>query len=251
MDMESQRERQIRHLQEQRERMNRQFDRQQERINAQFRHRRERMQERLSQKREEIIAGALELLNEDGINELSLRKLARKLNIQAPALYWYFKNKENLIDHLAEEILAQKFKDLKACPPGEDWKEWFMTTCTTLRNAMLDYRDGARVVAGAHLYPAITLLRIFETSLESLTNAGIPLQTARLITGTAVHFTFGNAIEVQSSPSKEEVEEFKASEFLKDYPLFTKAQKTQPVKENGLDWYQDAIEIIMNGYQAA
>lgn len=251
MDIESQRERQLRHIQEQRERLNRQLDRQQERINAQFNRRRERMQQRLSQKKEEIINGALELLNEEGINELSLRKLARKLNIQAPAIYWYFESKENLIDHMAEEILARRFTDLQPCEPGADWKEWFLTTCTTLRSAMLEHRDGARVVAGAHLYPAVTLLDIFETSLKSLTDNGVPLQTARVLTGTAIHFTFGNAIEVQSSPTKEQVEELKVREFLKDYPLFAQAQKTQPLKEKAYDWYEDAIKIIMNGYQSS
>ncbi|HDU3788380.1 TPA: tetracycline resistance transcriptional repressor TetR(D), partial [Klebsiella pneumoniae subsp. pneumoniae] len=55
--------------------------------------------------RESVIDAALELLNETGIDGLTTRKLAQKLGIEQPTLYWHVKNKRALLDALAVEIL--------------------------------------------------------------------------------------------------------------------------------------------------
>ncbi|ELN4727202.1 tetracycline resistance transcriptional repressor TetR(D), partial [Escherichia coli] len=57
--------------------------------------------------RESVIDAALELLNETGIDGLTTRKLAQKLGIEQPTLYWHVKNKRALLDALAVEILAR------------------------------------------------------------------------------------------------------------------------------------------------
>ncbi|EOF7599124.1 tetracycline resistance transcriptional repressor TetR(D), partial [Klebsiella pneumoniae] len=53
--------------------------------------------------RESVIDAALELLNETGIDGLTTRKLAQKLGIEQPTLYWHVKNKRALLDALAVE----------------------------------------------------------------------------------------------------------------------------------------------------
>ena len=53
-----------------------------------------------------VIAAALELLNEVGMDSLTTRKLAERLKVQQPALYWHFQNKRALLDALAEAMLA-------------------------------------------------------------------------------------------------------------------------------------------------
>ena len=168
--------------------------------------------------RQRIIAAALELLNEEGLNELTLRKLAAKVNLKAPALYWYFKNKDELVDHMAEAILAREFAELTPRTDDEPWQEWLVATCKQLRQAMLRYRDGARIVAGAHLWPAVTLARLLETTSASLMSAGMSHEDVELIAGTAIHFTFGRVIEEQSSPSREELRTMNIDDIALTYP---------------------------------
>jgi len=55
-----------------------------------------------------VIAAALELLNEVGMDSLTTRKLAERLKVQQPALYWHFQNKRALLDALAEAMLAER-----------------------------------------------------------------------------------------------------------------------------------------------
>ena len=48
--------------------------------------------------RAQIVDEALKLLNEVGIDALSTRLLADRLNVRQPALYWHFKSKRALIE---------------------------------------------------------------------------------------------------------------------------------------------------------
>ena len=56
--------------------------------------------------REAVIRTALELLNDVGMEGLTTRRLAERLGVQQPALYWHFKNKRALLDALAEAMLT-------------------------------------------------------------------------------------------------------------------------------------------------
>ncbi len=55
-----------------------------------------------------VINSALELLNEVGIEGLTTRKLAQKLGVEQPTLYWHVKNKRALLDALAIEMLDRR-----------------------------------------------------------------------------------------------------------------------------------------------
>ncbi len=57
--------------------------------------------------RETVIQAALELLNEVGVDNLTTRKLAERLKVQQPALYWHFRNKRALLDALSEAMLEK------------------------------------------------------------------------------------------------------------------------------------------------
>lgn len=177
---------------------------------------------RMSPKQEAIVAAALEQLSAKGLSELSLREIAKTAHMQAPALYWHFKNKEVLVDYMAEAILQKEFKDLHPRADDQPWQEWLLNHMLRLRRAMLAYPDGARVVAGAHPYPAVTLGKMFETTLASLVSAGVDLEKAGGVSIAATTYTFGYVIEEQASPSPEELKNFDFSMFGDASPLVAK-----------------------------
>lgn len=225
-------------LDQQRYRMEERFTRTRQRIMADEGHPNDDQQR--------IITAALALLDEVGFNDLSLRKLATRLNRKAPALYWHFESKEALIDYMAEAILRAEFQDVTPRQDDEPWQDWLVHTCSRLRNAMRTHRDGARVVAGAHLYPAITLMRLFEVSMQSLMSAGVEMQRANLVITTAIHFVFGNVIEEQSSPSLEAVEQMDFQAISEHYPLFAKSiEQTLEAAKHGYDEFEDAVRLIV------
>ena len=180
--------------------INAQFEKHRAQINQRFDRQRERAEKIINSRQTDIIKAALELLNEKGLNELSLRDIAKKLHLQASALYWYFESKEALIDYMAEAILSKEFDEIAPRTDDQTWQAWLINLCKRLREAMLAYPDGGRVVTGAHLYPAVTLAKIFEVSMATLTEAGLEQDYTETVILTAVHFTFGRVIEEQSGP---------------------------------------------------
>lgn len=55
---------------------------------------------------EAVIKVALEILDNEGLDGITLRGLAAKLSVQAPALYRYFEDKQDIIDDMAQAILS-------------------------------------------------------------------------------------------------------------------------------------------------
>jgi TetR/AcrR family tetracycline transcriptional repressor len=215
---------------------------------------RERLTKRYGEANEgqqRIIEAALELLKRDGLNNLSLRKLAGTVDMQAPALYWYFKNKEVLIDFMAEAILQKEFIDLQPRQDGETWQDWLMKCMQRLRKSMLAYPDGGRVVAGAHIYPAVTLGKIYESVLESLHSDGIDLQTARRVLMTSITYTFGFVIEEQSAPTPEEVDMLGLDTYMSPYPHIVQAMQEAHDNYKSFDEdYVAGLQYVIKGSTA-
>jgi TetR/AcrR family tetracycline transcriptional repressor len=248
---EDRRTRQVARLEETRRRSEERLKAQQRRINERFARARQRVMASESDPSEDqrrIIAAALELLDEVGLNELSLRKLATKLDLKAPALYWHFKNKGVLIDYMAEAILQTEFKYIKSRPDNVPWQDWLVDICKRLRQAMNSRRDGARIVAGAHLYPAVTLIRIYEATQESLISAGLEPRKADLVTTTAIHLTFGRVIEEQSSPGPEDLGKEDIKWLQKEFPRVSDSVK-RTIEDNrhGYDEFEESLRLFI-GY---
>lgn len=151
-----------------------------------------------NERQKEIIDAALELLNEKGYSELSLRDIAKKLGMQAPAIYWHFKNKAMLVNYMAEYIVHKKMGNFNPRGRDQSWQDWLIYHITLFREAMLSYPDGGRVVADAHLFPNGTLAKFMEESFASLRSAGMELRTARSVMLTVIRYTFGCVIEEQA-----------------------------------------------------
>jgi len=239
-------------LEEKRRLMNKRLDEQRARINARFDQKQAQLNGELNTKQEQIIAAALELLDEGGLNNLSLRDIAKRINIQAPAIYWHFKSKDILIDYMAEAILQKAFSNLTLRRDDESWQDWLVDQMNRLRTAMLSYPDGARIVAGAHLYPAVTLGKLFEAAFSSLTSAGIENRTARHILFTCTSFAFGCVIEEQSSPTIEEAAAFNTSELSEQFPnMMQSVREAYANGHNAKEDFMAGIDLIIRGSEAA
>jgi len=128
--------------------------------------------------RDEVVRTALKLLNEVGIDGLSTRRLAAELGVQSPALYWHFKNKRELLDLMAEQMQAEVLPPDRR--PTDDWSVWLAADARAKRQALLAYRDGARVHHGT--VPTASELPAIESQVRALCDAGFtPLDALRLM----------------------------------------------------------------------
>lgn len=84
-----------------------------------------------------IVAGGLEILARYGLADLTMRRLAEELGVQAGALYYHVPNKQQLLAALADELLR---------PVGaDDLRVW----ADEYRATLLSCRDGAELVASS------------------------------------------------------------------------------------------------------
>jgi TetR/AcrR family tetracycline transcriptional repressor len=117
---------------------------------------------------ETIVREAIALLNRDGLEKLSMRTLAGALGIKAPALYWHIKNKQDLIDQIAEAISAEM---LTSCGLGNAQKYLF-EFAHVYRQKLLEVRDG--VVIFINSYPSTPArCETIKNTMISLLHIGV------------------------------------------------------------------------------
>ncbi|CAM5248852.1 TetR/AcrR family transcriptional regulator OS=Streptomyces tendae OX=1932 GN=GUR47_16425 PE=4 SV=1 [Streptomyces tendae] len=98
---------------------------------------------------------ALRLLNEVGLDGLTLRAIAKELDVKAPALYWHFKDKQALLDEMATEMYRRMVAG-RRLDPADTWRERLRKANRGLRDALLGYRDGAKVYSGSRFTGLVT-----------------------------------------------------------------------------------------------
>lgn len=143
------------------------------------------------------VATALELLDESGLDALTMRRLATALDVQAGALYRYFATKQDLLTAMAERMLAG-VAAVPASAPGGDWGEQLTGLAGALRGALLSYRDGARVFAGTYATGA-SVLGFADTVVGVLRGAGFGDEEAARALLAVANFTVGHTLEEQAA----------------------------------------------------
>ncbi|MBY9080439.1 TetR/AcrR family transcriptional regulator C-terminal domain-containing protein [Paenibacillus sp. HN-1] len=83
-----------------------------------------------------ILETSWELLGEDDIEKFSMRRLADRLGIQAPSLYWYFKSKQKLYYRLANHVSKVIMEEFHS---EGDWKEQLTGLAVTVRSVLSRY----------------------------------------------------------------------------------------------------------------
>lgn len=147
--------------------------------------------------RAQVVDTALRLLDETGLDGLTLRRIATELDVKAPALYWHFANKQALLDEMATEMLRRITASVEPPGPDADWRTWTTATCTALRRALLGHRDGAKVFSGTRLTDT-GHATWQEAQLRAYTRDGFTLPGAVQAYFTAYSFTIGFVIEEQA-----------------------------------------------------
>ncbi|MDC0710594.1 TetR/AcrR family transcriptional regulator C-terminal domain-containing protein [Stigmatella sp. ncwal1] len=148
----------------------------------------------MSIQREQVVRAALELLDDAGVEGLTMRKLAQKLNIQAPSLYWHFANKHALLEGMADALLESVARTVK---PQAPWEEVLTTVANEMRHALGARRDGARVFAGTYIVTE-NVLRVSEAMMGALRAAGASHRTASWGSFSILYYVLGFAMEEQA-----------------------------------------------------
>ena len=144
---------------------------------------------------DDVIAAAFATLEQEGLDGLSLRGVARVLGAHLNSVSWYVKTKASLLEKMADAVVGSaSVEDLPADPV-----ERVRTVVGRYRRAMLGHRDGGRLVAGTYSSGDRTL-RFAEVIVGGLLEAGYSDEDAARLCWALVYFTLGLTQEQQTLP---------------------------------------------------
>ncbi|MEV8525573.1 TetR/AcrR family transcriptional regulator C-terminal domain-containing protein [Streptomyces sp. NPDC052000] len=150
--------------------------------------------------RETVVTEALDLLDEVGLESVSTRRLAKRLGVEQPSLYYHFRTKKDLLAAMAEAAMAPH-AGAPLPSPADDWREWFLENSRSFRRTLLQRRDGARLHAGTT--PTGDLDRI-RRKMTFLVTSGVPEKEAQMAMLAAGRYTVGCVLEEQAETAPKE-----------------------------------------------
>ncbi|WP_432102399.1 TetR/AcrR family transcriptional regulator C-terminal domain-containing protein [Streptomyces sp. bgisy091] len=202
--------------------------------------------------RARVVDAGLRLLNDVGLDGLTLRAIARELDVKAPALYWHFKDKQALLDEMATVMYRRMLEGELPGPTPRTWQEQMVAYQSALRRALLRYRDGAKVYSGAR-FTGTDHADGLEAHLRTMVDAGFELWQA-VRAGTTVNaYTMGFVTEeqgVQPMPDerREGYDVDERAERLERYPLAAAAGAE--IFTNYDERFEDGLRIVVAGIEA-
>ena len=201
----------------------------------------------MSLDRQRIVAEAVALLDADGLDGVTLRKLATRLGVRQPTLYWHLPNKAALVTAIAEVLLEQEFPELVPPGPEVSWQDWLTGIAERLRRALLAHPDGARVISASQL--SLKMAALSELAMSTLVARGVPLHQARVIVLTVERFTVGHVLEEQAPrPDPEAVNSFDMTTFAEQHPTVI-AGITEYFRPGRTvdDLFRECLEVVIAG----
>ncbi len=154
--------------------------------------------------RDRIVDEALRLLDEVGIDKLSTRKLAERLGVQQPALYWHFRNKSELLDAINSEMLL-RYHDDRLPKPGQDWVTFTLANARSIRKTLNSVRDGARLTAGTR--PSVAEFADAEKVLQLYVDTGFSAEEAFGIAICVTRYVVGYVLEEQGERERQLIDQ--------------------------------------------
>ncbi len=144
--------------------------------------------------RDQIVAATVELLDAQGLEALSMRKLGARLNSGATSLYWYVANKHELLELALDEMWG-----LVEMPEPEerDWREVFTTFAYSLR-ATLRTHPWAATLLGQLPSIGPHALALTDRMRRSCLRAGFAGQDVYLAAGVLMSFILGQILPEMS-----------------------------------------------------
>lgn len=138
-----------------------------------------------------IVEAGLNILDTYGLGDLSMRRVADALGVQAGALYYHVPNKQSLLAAISDEILAT----VAAPARDADLAGWLRAWARSLRRALLARRDGAELVASSL---ALGLGGVDPAAEGRARLVAVAAPNPEATMAALLHFVLGHAVEEQT-----------------------------------------------------
>lgn len=187
--------------------------------------------------KEAAIAAAIELVDREGLDGLSVQAVARVMKVTAPSLYYHFKDKDELLQLVARALLREVGEQSHA---AADWEERAVELAVATRRVILRHCNAAPLML--RFFPRSLMLGAYETTLR---DCPYPAQAHAAILESIEKLTYGSSLfaaaaEAHHSPA---MPIFDAAR----YPLLADALAKAPGDEEAL--FVETIRLLFDGFR--
>jgi TetR/AcrR family transcriptional regulator, tetracycline repressor protein len=144
-----------------------------------------------------LVDAAFDVLDERGLDGLTVRAVAERLDVKAPALYWHVRDKQALLDEMGTRVWRDAAAAASSRRPADDWRTAFIRYGRSVRAELLRHRDGARAFSGTYLTDA-GVLRDQESGLAWMESQGFTVDATIDAYSVLTSFVVGHCIEEQA-----------------------------------------------------
>lgn len=130
---------------------------------------------------------ALSMIDLNGLEALSLQSVARLLGVSAPSLYHHFRDKEELLTHVARRLLQKVGSEQKAW--SSEWELRMVELSLATRRVMLRHPNAAPLAL--RYFPRQVMLTAYE---NSLVDCPYPPQVQMVVSDLIEKFTYGSSL---------------------------------------------------------
>ena len=123
--------------------------------------------------RQRVMTVAIELADRDGIDSISMRKLAQELGVEAMSLYTHVRNKEDLLDGMVDAVIGQ----IPISADGAGWKASLRQMALAARSVILRHPWAARTIE-TRSAPGPAALRYINAVLGIFREGGFSIAQA-------------------------------------------------------------------------
>jgi AcrR family transcriptional regulator len=204
--------------------------------------------------RETVVEAGVALARRDGIESLTMRKLAQELDAGAMSLYHYVRDKEELLDAMVDVVFAE----IELPTTDVDWRTAMRRRAHSTREALNRHRWAVGLME-SRLTPGIASIRLHNAVLGCLREAGFSLEQTVQAYSVQDAYIYGFALQEKSIPfeSAEEstaVAEDHARQFAELQEAFPHLAEVVGghVAEVGYDFaqsFEDGLDLILDALE--
>jgi AcrR family transcriptional regulator len=210
--------------------------------------RKEKAANRLPLSRERVLGEALRMVDEGGLDALSMRSLAQALKVEAMSLYNHVQNKEHILDGLVELVVGE----IEAPQPCGDWRA-AMRRRALSAHAVLMRHPWATMLFVSRVNIGPNMLRYVDATIGCLRGAGFSYPMADHAWTSIDAYIYGFTLQKLNFPLDPAEYASSASQFLPLIPaeqfphLNGMSQEVIAGRHDGLHQIDFGLEFILDG----
>lgn len=196
--------------------------------------------------RRKVLETALAIIDEDGLDGLSIRRLAHTLGVNGASLYHHFQNKDEILVGAAELALA----DVRSPEESEDhWRHWMQQNARNLRAALLEHPALLPLIVSKRSLGMG--VRMLDKSAARLMEEGVPSAAVMPLLDALELFAIGSVLHETQGYSPEDQHDIDTEK----YPALAKAMADRGLSSDEIfdlvtSGILDAIDAAVKERQA-